>query len=509
MTDQIFSYEEVPYSSFTFPQTRPDRLATLAAIHGMDPAPPDKCRVLELGCGDGTNLLSFAYMLPESRFVGIDLARNHIESAHRAASALGLKNIEFKSMDVMKVTPDSIGKFDYIIAHGLFSWVPEMVRTRVLEIYRDCLADQGVGYISYNVYPGCKIREILWDMMKFYSKDVEDPMQKVSAGLQFLNFINFAADPESAYRKVIATELSQYSQRTAENIYHDDLSELNRPFFFREFADVLEPNGLQYLCEVDEWWGESRMRPEITAKLDELGDDVVKREQYIDYILGRPFRSSVICRGSVKLDRKLSSGLLGGFYLASQAEPVLPITDLQSNSEIPFKGIDGHEASVTRAQSKAALTYLKDRWSTSVRFDELMETAAVAAGAKGDPVDPQAVEELFGLFKAGLIYLHRYRPEFPMLPGEKPAASRFVQWQIKKKCADVTALSGMNLRPSDDLMRLLLLLCDGTRTRDQIAADAASRIELPEESRDQLLAQLPAAVDERLAEFARLGLLEA
>ncbi len=150
MSKPAFSYDEVPYSSFTFPQTRPDRLATLGAFHGMQPAAPESCRVLELGCGDGTNLLSFAYILPGSSFLGVDLSRVHIDSANRAAGELRLKNLEFHCDDVMNLTRDGVGEFDYIIAHGLFSWVPEAVRTRILEIYAECLAPHGVGYISYN-----------------------------------------------------------------------------------------------------------------------------------------------------------------------------------------------------------------------------------------------------------------------------------------------------------------------------------------------------------------------
>ncbi|MBK9152852.1 MAG: methyltransferase domain-containing protein [Chloracidobacterium sp.] len=509
MTDQKFSYDEVPYSSFTFPQTRPDRLATLAAIYGLQPADPENCRVLELGCGDGTNLLSFAYILPDSRFVGIDLAKGHIDRAKAAADELQLSNVEFHCEDVTKVDCQELGKFDFIIAHGLFSWVPEHVRTRILEIYELCLKPEGVGCLSYNVYPGCKTREIVWDMMKFYTAELADPMERVAAGIQFLNFINFAADQESTYRRVIATELCQYSQRTPENIFHDDLSNLNRPFYFREFTGLLEPHGLQYLCEVDAFWNESRLRPEIEAKLDELGDDVLKREQFIDYILGRPFRTSVIVREAASIDRAPSPDILKNFYLASQAEPSAEVRELASNAAVTFKGLDGVEASASHPLAKAAVIELSSQWSNSVKFDDLIRKAADATRLSVDEAEPQAMNELFELFKAGIIYLHRFRPEFPTEASEKPIASRFVRWQLQKKCKDITALSGMNLRPSDDLMRLLLLLCDGTRDWDDLVAEAAARIGFPPEKKEAMLEQLPAVIESRLVEFARLGLLEA
>src|SRR3954471_17554466 len=99
MSDEKFAYDQVPYSSFTFPQTRPDRLATLGAFHGLNTAPPDKCRVLELGCGDGTNLASFAYILPESEFVGIDLSERHIDLGNATAKELGISNLELLQDD--------------------------------------------------------------------------------------------------------------------------------------------------------------------------------------------------------------------------------------------------------------------------------------------------------------------------------------------------------------------------------------------------------------------------
>lgn len=508
MTDQKFSYDEVPYSSFTFPQTRPDRLATLAAVYGMHPAAPEDCRVLELGCGDGTNLLSFAYILPESRFVGIDLAKGHIDRAKTAADELQLSNVEFLCKDVTKINGQALGEFDFIIAHGLFSWVPEEARTRILEIYGQCLATEGVGCLSYNVYPGCKTREIVWDMMKFYTAELSDPMERVAAGIQFLNFIDFSADQESTYRRVIATELSQYSQRTPENIFHDDLSSMNQPFWFREFADLLQPNGLQYLCEVDAFWNESRLRPEIEAKLDELGDDIIKREQFTDYILGRPFRSSVIVHDSAAIERKLTPEILKNFFLASQAEPAEDGRDFTSHNALAFKGIDGAEASIGHPLTKAAILHLAGEWSNSVRFDDLIEAASEAAGLSSIEIDPGAMDELFELFRTGLVYLHRFRPKFPTEASEKPASSRFVRWQLKKKCKDITALSGMNLRPKDDLMRLLLILCDGTRDRAALAADAAARISLPPDQKEAMLDQLPIVIESRLDEFARLGLLE-
>jgi len=177
-----FSYNEVPYPSYTFPQASPDRLATMAAVHGLKAAPPAKCRVLELGCGNGANLMSLAYLFTDSEFVGIDLSPVHINDAQSSSTSLKLANTKFLQMDLMEFDAERFGRFDYIIAHGLYSWVPQVVRERILSIYCTALEPNGIGYISYNTYPGCHVRRIISDIMKFHTAGESDPRSMVEKG---------------------------------------------------------------------------------------------------------------------------------------------------------------------------------------------------------------------------------------------------------------------------------------------------------------------------------------
>ena len=128
MADTI--YNEVLYPSAVYAQTHPDRLAMMATLYGMTPAPVEKCRVLELGCGDGWNLITMAYGLPGSEFFGIDLAGKPIARGNELIAKLGLRNLSLREMDVADAA--DLGEFDYIIAHGLYSWVPQHVRERSL-----------------------------------------------------------------------------------------------------------------------------------------------------------------------------------------------------------------------------------------------------------------------------------------------------------------------------------------------------------------------------------------
>ncbi len=507
MSDSKFSYDEVPYSSFTFPQTRPDRLATLGAFHGMNTAPPEKCRVLELGCGDGTNLISFAYILPNSEFVGIDLAQNHIDLANRTSVELGLSNLSFHCEDVMDFTRERFGEFDYIIAHGLFSWVPQPVRDKVLQVYKECLTPQGVGYISYNAFPGCFVRQMIWGMMQYHTALIASPADKVQNGVNLLNFLVHATPKDSLYQSMIKLELSEIGQRTPENIFHDDFATINQPYYFHEFVELLKKNDLQFLSEVDSFWTESeQLSPEILKKLDDLGDDIIRREQYIDFIRCRPFRSTLICRGDIAIERMPEPDILKDFYLAAQAEPKSTEPDLTTASSELFISPEGLEFEVEHALTKSALTYLQRSWSKSVRFDDLAARAAELSGDRSNEGMSKMTADLLGLFKRGFVYLHCFHPEFVSEVSEFPSASKFAQWQVRNKAQDITTLSGMNLKPDSDLMRLLILLCDGTRGHNTILKDVIARIENGRGERENK-DEISQAVEEKLADIARLGLL--
>src|SRR5262249_11327478 len=102
------TYDQVPYKSHAFPFTHPRRLAAVARVAtGIDAPPVAGCRVLELGCASGGNLLPMAAHLPEARFVGIDLSPVQIDAGIAAARALGLANIELRTMDILDVSAEN------------------------------------------------------------------------------------------------------------------------------------------------------------------------------------------------------------------------------------------------------------------------------------------------------------------------------------------------------------------------------------------------------------------
>src|SRR5262249_29794315 len=161
--------DEVPYESHPFAQTHPDRLCAVATILGTRPPPVGRGRVLEIGCASGGNLIPMAVALPEGKFVGVDLSGVEVSQGQKVIQTLKLPNIELRQQNILDVAPED-GRFDYIICHGIFSWVTRPVQDKILQICRQNLVPNGVAYVSYNTYPGWHMRGMIRDMMVYHSR---------------------------------------------------------------------------------------------------------------------------------------------------------------------------------------------------------------------------------------------------------------------------------------------------------------------------------------------------
>lgn len=504
-----YSYDDVPYPSYTFPQTSPDRLATMAILHGLKPASPDKCRVLEIGCGDGTNLLSFAYTTPESEFEGIDLSSVHIEKANSGASVLGLSNVKFAQIDLMEYDTAKSGRFDYILAHGLYSWVPVMVRKRVLAIFRSCLADDGIGYISYNAYPGCHVRKMFWEMMKFETRSEHDPLRKVAIARGFMKSLMESTASDNIHRPLLQHEYESLLDRNIENILHDDLAEINDPFYFYQFVDELEANGLTYLADADPLF--LAERPEFDLDLPksnpnaELSIALAQRRDFADFMR---FRSSLfILPGKhVQIASVMPHEPL---WIASQIEPVSSKANLQSTSEETFRGATSGEFKLNHPFTKTALGILRNAWPNSLKFNDLLAEATMSLDK--DKLSEEDVARassfFFQLFKNGFVKLHAKAFNFARSAGEHPKASDFARWQIASGNSIVTTMTGANVALNDDIIAQLISLLDGTRNRDELREELLRSEKVPFSSRHDFSKQLPDLIESNLAKFAKWGLL--
>src|SRR3954470_24901097 len=153
-------YDDVPYSNYPYAQTHPDRLATVATLHGLEPPNPFHGRVLELGCGAGGNLLAMAAATPGLHALGVDSAAGPIAEGQAAAAGSGLRNLTLLQGDVRTLTDGRLGALDYVVAHGVHGRMPPDANDALLAAVAARLAPDGIAYVSSNTQPGGYFRRM-------------------------------------------------------------------------------------------------------------------------------------------------------------------------------------------------------------------------------------------------------------------------------------------------------------------------------------------------------------
>jgi SAM-dependent methyltransferase len=321
------AYDEVPYSAAAHAQTHPENLRLIAALLGLDPASAQIARVLEIGCANGTNLFPMAEAYPNAHFVGLDYSQKQIDQAENYKQELGIKNIEFHAVDVVAI-PEAIsgnlGQFDYIICHGVFSWVEASVRLAILHLIRNHLSSKGVAFVSYNCYPGWKVREIARDMMLYHGNQFAEPGQRYNQARAMAEFVHENHNGENdVYGKLLEDSLNIIKSSAPDYVMHEYLEVVNHPFYFNQVCDLAKSEGLTYLGEgnVPEMfaYGLSKKTEEALNKV--AGNDYEKREQYVDFLRNRMFRNSLFVHSGSVIRRQISLDLAGAMFFVANCRP--------------------------------------------------------------------------------------------------------------------------------------------------------------------------------------------
>jgi SAM-dependent methyltransferase len=465
------TYDEVPYSSYPYARTQPDRLCTLGRLFGLRPAEPSSCRVLELGCASGGNLVPMAERAPGSRFVGVDLSARQIDDGRRMLAELQLGNIELRQGDITEVDA-SWGEFDYVVCHGVYSWVPPHVQERILAICHERLAEHGIGYVSYNTYPGWHMREMVRHMMRWHVRGFAEPTRRVQQSRALIDFLARAVEGQgSPYGALLGKELALLSRAGDDYLFHEHLEDCNAPIYFHEFAERLERHGLQYLCESDVHMMLAReFTEEVRETLDRIAPDLVRMEQYVDFVRNRQFRASLVCHGERKPARALGPESVMGLRIGFAAKPDPTPCDLSPELPYTFEAVEGLRVTSAQPITKAALLMLRKLWPGDLAFDELWRGAAgllAEAGiAVGDETGSRARlagDLLECVVGGGGLDLRREPPPLVAEPGVHPQASPLTRWLARHRGY---ATNGRHQRVDLDAVAVeLICACDGTRDR--------------------------------------------
>lgn len=295
-------YSELGYKSMPFPYTTPATLEAYAALVGVSAPNPKTARVLELGATYGGNIISQALFNPDATFVGIELSQEQVEKGNEVIANAGLTNVSLIQSDIASIGSE-IGTFDYIIAHGVYSWVDDGVKEALLRLIDEHLAEDGIAYISYNTYPGWHTMDEVRQLMMFSNRDKTQFNHKEKVlhgktigsivGSQILKYDNLK-ERNSKFLGALRSVL----QKDEYYVGHDHLEPNNDPVYFYQFNDHLAAHNLAYLCDADLTLSMVRsFDADIADTLDKLAlNDHVAQEQYLDFMLDTTFRKSIICK---------------------------------------------------------------------------------------------------------------------------------------------------------------------------------------------------------------------
>ena len=471
MPDNV--YDAVRYSNNPYAQTHPERLATVAILHGLTPPDPFNARVLEVGCGAGGNLMAMATATPGIRATGVDLAAAPIAEGRAALAEIGLGNVELRQGDLRDLADGSLGEFDYIIAHGVYSWVPPDARDALIATIRASLAGDGVAYVSFNANPGGYFRRMLRDIGLWHSRELAggDAAERAVKAQELYGFLAkhrmTSGDTSGA---LLEREVPPLADAPIYRLVHDDLADDWHPVWFAEFAEHAGRHDLAYLGEADLYGLRGENLPEgVEPELWQLaGGDRVAFENYSDLLTARHFRQSLLCRAGQSI----------------AIEPV-PARTKQLHWAVRL-----HAEPLEVGLVADIFAELDARRPRTLGFPELQERLGVDADALG--------EALLDGFRRERLIPHAGPLRVALEPGERPKVSPLARWQAAHSPA-ITSLAYTTVRMEEPAARLLITLLDGTRDRAAIRAElhARSGLELSETD-----------LDNNLVELGRLFLLE-
>lgn len=292
-------YADLGYLSQPFPYASAPFLESYARLLGLSPAPANTARILEIGSSYGGNLISQALFYPQATFTGIEIAPTQVSVGKTYIDQLGITNLDLLEGDVNE-SHDHLGTYDYIIAHGFYSWVDEDTKDNFLRLCKEHLAENGILYMSYNTYPGWHKMDSVRALLKFANKDIDtlNHREKVRHGKTVaskLGALMLEYDTVKNQQTSFLQSLRQTLQKQDCYVGHDHLEPVNTPVYFHQCMDHMAEHGFTYLCDCDLNLSFPDVYDEtLRTQLQELAPhDPLAREQYIDFMLNTAFRKSL------------------------------------------------------------------------------------------------------------------------------------------------------------------------------------------------------------------------
>ena len=393
------------------------------------------------------NLIAFAAAYPQSQCLSFDLSAAAVARGKLAVTRAGLSNIRVEVGDILDAARDLAQKFDYVICHGVYAWVPDFVRDAIMDLTGKVLADNGVAYISYNALPGGRLRLALRDMLLREVSGIEAPAKRLEAAHAFLDaYLATPEDDDRPAQAALRSEAKLMRKKSGSVLFHDELGDCFHPQALFDVAMAAERHGLQFLGDAGEGpLGDGFLPDDVE---DVSTHAVVRAAQAQDDRNVRFFRQTLFVRAHQTPVRHVDPALIAPLFVSSNA---------QRTGDATFKNKSG-EFEMSDPRMVEILGRLSQIYPERVPISELSDDEAV-------------VRALHGLFEAGLTELHSVQVPCATTPPERPRASALSRAQLKDDQVQICTLDHHIVKIAEAAPRAFITMLDGTRTlaelRDQ------------------------------------------
>ena len=417
----------------------------------------------------------FARRFPRSRFTGIDLAHSAIQRGQPLIEHLGLRNCRLVHGDLRNIDA-AWGEFDYIIAHGVYAWVAQDVRDRLLAVCRERLAPRGLAFISYAALPGAHLSLMLREMLLRHAARFADPVERMHEAFGMARLIAGARRADEPNEVWLRTEAERIVKKNEPaQLFHDELAPDYAPVYFEEFAAHALRHGLKFVGEAEvEETAENRLSAEAREVLEKLAGNPVAREQYRDFLKGRRFRQSIVTPAENSPLPMPDSAALSGMWI----DLLMPLTaahgDLRRGVMCRFDAAGQGHFEIDVDLGKALLFCLIEERPHAVAQRDLLAGTLDRLRAAGIAIDPLAHAEsalnglLLYMAQQGVLGLHSWWPRLPRAPGPQPAASPIARWQIRQS-PEVATLFHRTVKMEGAIGQTLIEMLDGSRQQGALA----------------------------------------
>ncbi|WP_367870096.1 methyltransferase regulatory domain-containing protein [Luteolibacter sp. Populi] len=446
-------YSEKRYPALSHPVTDISRLAVAARIAGLQRLPlPGGCKVMEFGCASGHNLLPMAARYPKSEFTGLDYSDTAIRNARKASWEAGLENVLFEVADLEHWRPSH--PCDYLIVHGVFSWVPDAVKAKILDLCGQVLSNAGIACISYNTLPGWSLKR---DVVPLIRSLAGNPAAAGLGGnvVEVAESLAAMAGSATAHAANLQAACREIVRKGPEVLPFDDFAPVCDAVYFAQIAGWAAERGLRYLGEADIRENlPDGIDPAALEALAPLAAEPLLLQQMLDLLSGRTHRNSLFCREEAPLEDATTTAVVLQFAVGLGERP-LPEAGEESRVVKAFRGVvEGHCASCVPVQ-------------------QLMEETAARLGGGWEPTrhSQEIAQWIFHSARMGTLELRADGVESATEVPGFPTVSRLNRYFAGNGQPVVDARHATCRYPEGH--EKLLATMDGTRSLEDLGAEAA------------------------------------